>query len=233
MQIGIYFTLRTRFSFNVLEFYDLKPPATASLILILSFTNTCSHCFPGNACIFNCCQKPVGSSGCMYAAYHVSEYLDYNNLTGFIRAAPCSATYVPTLKDIFALDCEMCYTTAGRELTRVTVVDFSLKMVYDALVKPDSKIVDYNTQWVFPKDARRKKIGNILNYELAPFSFQIFWHIRGNATQRITITERCSGQYYVHVHFKDCVNWSQFGERFRSFEVNPWRSGRYIFVVSA
>lgn len=86
----------------------------------------------------------------MYADYHVTEYLDYSNLTGFIKPLPCSDTYVPTLKDVYALDCEMCYTTAGLELTRVTVVDINLKTVYDALVKPDNKIVDYNTEWVFP-----------------------------------------------------------------------------------
>lgn len=81
----------------------------------------------------------------MYANYHVSEYMDYNNLTGFIKTIPRSEDYIPTRKDIYALDCEMCYTTNGLELTRVTVVDINQKTVYDALVKPDNKIVDYNT----------------------------------------------------------------------------------------
>ncbi|KAM9509922.1 RNA exonuclease 1 homolog [Guaruba guarouba] len=37
-----------------------------------------------------------------------------------------------------------CYTTRGLELTRVTVVDSKLEVVYDAFVKPDGKVVDYD-----------------------------------------------------------------------------------------
>lgn len=92
-----------------------------------------------------CCQQPAGSPGCMYGNYHVTEYLDYNNLTGFVKTLDRGEDYVPTRKDIYALDCEMCYTTNGFELTRVTVVDVSSKLVYDALVKPDNRIIDYNT----------------------------------------------------------------------------------------
>lgn len=84
----------------------------------------------------------------MYADYHVTDFLDPNNLTGFIKTIACDDDYVPTRKDIFALDCEMCYTTVGLELTRVTVVDINRKVVYDALVKPDNRIVDYNTTYV-------------------------------------------------------------------------------------
>lgn len=84
----------------------------------------------------------------MYANYHVTDYLDPNNLTGFIKTIACDDDYVPTRKDVFALDCEMCYTTVGLELTRVTVVDINRKIVYDALVKPDNRIIDYNTTYV-------------------------------------------------------------------------------------
>lgn len=92
-----------------------------------------------------CCQQPAGTPGCMYANHHVSETVDLSNLTGFVTTIARSEDYVPTRKDIYALDCEMCYTTHGLELTRVTVVDLSQKTVYDALVKPDNKIIDYNT----------------------------------------------------------------------------------------
>ena len=46
----------------------------------------------------------------------------------------------------YALDCEMCYTTAGLQLTRVSVVDMALRPVFESLVRPRHPIVDYNTR---------------------------------------------------------------------------------------
>uniref|UniRef100_A0A182IN61 Uncharacterized protein n=1 Tax=Anopheles atroparvus TaxID=41427 RepID=A0A182IN61_ANOAO len=97
--------------------------------------------------LHNCCQQPSGTPGCMYANYHVSSYLDYENLTGFVKTIDPPEDYQPSKKDVFALDCEMCYTTGGLELTRVTVVDINEKTVYDTLVKPLNRIVDYNTRF--------------------------------------------------------------------------------------
>lgn len=42
----------------------------------------------------------------------------------------------------------MCYTTVGTELTRVTVIGHDLSVVYDSLVKPRNRILDYCTKYV-------------------------------------------------------------------------------------
>nr|XP_036873931.1 RNA exonuclease 1 homolog [Manis javanica] len=92
-----------------------------------------------------CCLAAVGSTGCQVAKQHVQDGRK-ENLEGFVK------TFDKELSEdahpgIFALDCEMSYTTYGLELTRVTVVDTDMHVVYDTFVKPDNEIVDYNTRF--------------------------------------------------------------------------------------
>nr|CCA19715.1 exonuclease putative [Albugo laibachii Nc14] len=54
------------------------------------------------------------------------------------ESSPCGKVY--------ALDCEMCETDLGMELTRVTVVDVDGVVVYDELVRPQSTIINYHTE---------------------------------------------------------------------------------------
>ncbi|GFQ66366.1 RNA exonuclease 5 [Trichonephila clavata] len=59
-------------------------------------------------------------------------------------------SYVPATVDspMFAINCEMCVTdNRPRVLTRITVVDENLKTVFNSMVKPDSKITEYSTQF--------------------------------------------------------------------------------------
>lgn len=48
---------------------------------------------------------------------------------------------------LYSVDCEMCLTDEGSELTRICVVDATLAVVYHTLVKPRNKIRNYLTQY--------------------------------------------------------------------------------------
>ncbi|CAD8126322.1 unnamed protein product [Paramecium sonneborni] len=49
--------------------------------------------------------------------------------------------------NIFAIDCEMVQTENKLELARVSIVDYNYQVVLDILVKPQTKILDYNTRY--------------------------------------------------------------------------------------
>lgn len=95
--------------------------------------------------IYSCCSGAVASQGCQVAKQHVQDGRK-DSFDGFV-----STFSKPLPPDgnggVFALDCEMCYTKQGLELTRVTVIDSQLKVIYDTFVKPASKVVDYNTRF--------------------------------------------------------------------------------------
>ncbi|XP_042869553.1 biorientation of chromosomes in cell division protein 1-like 1 isoform X2 [Penaeus japonicus] len=94
---------------------------------------------------YSCCGGDLESDGCVQATTHVSQNYNPDDLRGYVRTLPkesSSGDY-----GVYALDCEMCYTTAGNELTRVTVINSEGKSVYEQLVKPENPIIDYNTRF--------------------------------------------------------------------------------------
>ncbi|XP_030583599.1 RNA exonuclease 1 homolog [Archocentrus centrarchus] len=94
---------------------------------------------------YSCCAAAVGAPGCQMAKQHVQDGRK-ESVDGYV-----STFSKPRPPDgnggVFALDCEMCYTKQGLELTRVTVIDSEMKVIYDTFVKPESKVVDYNTRF--------------------------------------------------------------------------------------
>ncbi|KAJ4943329.1 hypothetical protein JOQ06_005832 [Pogonophryne albipinna] len=94
---------------------------------------------------YSCCAAGVGAPGCQVCKQHVQdgrkESFD-GYVTTFSKSLPPDGN-----GGVFALDCEMCYTRHGLDLTRVTVIDSEMKVIYDTFVRPEAKVVDYNTRF--------------------------------------------------------------------------------------
>ncbi|KAI5845104.1 hypothetical protein DFP73DRAFT_578448 [Morchella snyderi] len=114
--------------------------------------------------IFTCCRQRVGqSAGCTTCdnhVYKISEAKRLASLWQFIKTpapAPAPAPSPPPgpgppakkpIARALCVDCEMCYTTHGMELIRLTATAFpSGHTVIDALVRPAGGILDLNTRF--------------------------------------------------------------------------------------
>lgn len=96
---------------------------------------------------YSCCKGDQSAGGCSSNPYHVHRgELEVANFRGYVttRSKP---ERDPNKHGIYALDCEMCYTTYGLELTRVTVINHKSEVVYEKLVRPKNPILDYNTKF--------------------------------------------------------------------------------------
>lgn len=71
--------------------------------------------------------------------------LNEENLWITLKPLESGSQLLPN-RNMLAIDCEMCQTEVGLELTRVSIIDESFNVVYDKLVLPPNKIVDYLTR---------------------------------------------------------------------------------------
>ncbi|XP_043197852.1 uncharacterized protein LOC122368200 isoform X2 [Amphibalanus amphitrite] len=67
----------------------------------------------------------------------------------FAGFVPTKDKYKPVTDQspMYSIDCEMCVTRSGSELTSISVLDESEQLVYGTLVKPDNPILDYVTRY--------------------------------------------------------------------------------------
>ncbi|EEB05086.1 exonuclease Rex3 [Schizosaccharomyces japonicus yFS275] len=97
--------------------------------------------------VYTCCDGAYGEDrGCTKGQAHVfrHEYLPYMASVQPFRILPDTRpnNWVPWC----ALDCELCYTTLGMELTRLTVVTLTDKLL-DTFIKPKGEILELNTRF--------------------------------------------------------------------------------------
>nr|CAG4638267.1 EOG090X01LQ [Cyclestheria hislopi] len=95
---------------------------------------------------YSCCERSENDLGCSVNKLHVWTGVN-SGMNGPLN------DYIRTKKlrhpqyNVYALDCEMCYTGKGLELCKLTVVGIDGCLVYETLVKPHRSIVDYNTRF--------------------------------------------------------------------------------------
>uniref|UniRef100_T1IVF4 Exonuclease domain-containing protein n=1 Tax=Strigamia maritima TaxID=126957 RepID=T1IVF4_STRMM len=97
--------------------------------------------------MFSCCNGPSYTPGCTLGRLHVSLGATSGYLSGFVSTKPAKNIPKDDFYGIYAVDCEMCYTTQGLDLVKVSLVRPDGSVAYDELVKPVHPIIDYNTRF--------------------------------------------------------------------------------------
>ncbi|RZF37304.1 hypothetical protein LSTR_LSTR005636 [Laodelphax striatellus] len=105
-----------------------------------------------------CCGQ---NKPCVVSEYHIRDNINYDMMPGFVKTPPCPADL--KFPGIYALDCEMCYTTHDHELTRVTVVNHEREVVYESYCKPLFPIIDYCTRFSGVEEKHLVNVTTTLN----------------------------------------------------------------------
>lgn len=95
---------------------------------------------------WSCCNGNYDISGCCIYPKHVwNGVVDgINGPLGFFVHTKSLQSNFFSRYNVFALDCQFLYTTAGIEVGMVTVVNMEGRVVYETYVMPDSTVVDFN-----------------------------------------------------------------------------------------
>uniref|UniRef100_A0A146KNX1 RNA exonuclease 1 n=1 Tax=Lygus hesperus TaxID=30085 RepID=A0A146KNX1_LYGHE len=129
----------------------------------------------GSESFYSCCKAKKYTKGCSTAKLHVWSGVDPGRngpFDGYVRTRPRKTPPPDGNYGVYALDCEMCYTTSGLELTKISVVAHDGRLVYDTYVRPESLIIDYNTRFsgVTAKDlSKRTKLLKDVQNDLMGF----------------------------------------------------------------
>jgi len=125
----------------------------------------------GEGPLFTCCAATRGSRGargCSSSPYHVWTGLPHQAgmigpLDGYVKTKHRKSYPANGNFGVYGLDCEMCYTLHGLELTKVTVVGIDGRLVYETLVLPEADILDHNTRFsgVTAKDLEKGPTKNL------------------------------------------------------------------------
>lgn len=127
---------------------------------------------------YTCCSAKVsneggGIGGCCTAKVHVwrGRLFQMPGLHGpfrnFIRTKSRKCNPPNGYHGVYALDGEMCYTTQGMELIRLSVVGIDGRPVYDTLVQPENPIVDFNTRFsgLTDRDMKNNPVKSLRNVQ--------------------------------------------------------------------
>lgn len=96
---------------------------------------------------WTCCENKAKSAGCTTAKSHIWCGLmpGINSpLPDYVRSRELEVPPVDGFYGVYGLDCEMCFTQHGLELTQVALVDTKGTTVYMSYVKPTGEIIDGN-----------------------------------------------------------------------------------------
>lgn len=95
---------------------------------------------------YTCCDGADDSLPCQSNAYHVWSGKNEDCIPGFVKTRAWPAFRDDSDAGVYALDCEMCYTTRGLELARLTVIDLNEDVIFDQIIALDNPVLDYCTR---------------------------------------------------------------------------------------